>query len=449
VAKPIRGTKLGRFTLVERIDDERGGNCNVWLAEADGVQCAVKVLRNTNRKERFLQEIDFLRTRSVPGVLSLLDSHLDGEEPLWYAMPLATPLRKAVAEQGLGAQQVIEIFAGYAETLATLDEQGIHHRDLKPDNLFVYQGKPSIGDFGLVSYPEKVPLTGPDERVGPLGFFAPEMIHNTDQAQYGPADVWAFVNSLWVALVGIKVPDVEYPPPGPHQDGPDYDLRRRVEHPRMSELNSLMRRGTRMRPAERPTIAQIARELRAYLEPPIEARPEADDSALQARLAELVGSENTAAEQLKAAAHAHALEQVRVAIGSHFGEVMLAVQQLLPAFDYFETPRGEATGEIIRRFGAVRRFVFEMRGEFMSPAPDRRAHASYTPWLRSSPTKTGPCIWGRRTAYTRSTKGWSTPALSGRSRSSGPWLLRWRSSNPTSTLWRRGCWVRTMRCCES
>lgn len=36
MAKLIKGSELGRFTLIERIDDERGGNCNVWLAEADG-----------------------------------------------------------------------------------------------------------------------------------------------------------------------------------------------------------------------------------------------------------------------------------------------------------------------------------------------------------------------------------------------------------------------------
>lgn len=379
VAKISEGSQLGRFTLVRRIDDERGGNCNVWLAESDGTQYAVKVLRNTNRKERFLQEIEFLRTRPTAGVLPLLASNLDGDVPLWYAMPLATPLRKAIVEQGLDAQRVIEIFAAYAETLAALADQGVHHRDLKPDNLFIDQAEAAIGDFGLVAYPEKAPLTQPEERVGPLGFFAPEMIHNTDQAEYGPADVWAFMNALWVALVSISSPEVEYPPPGPHRDEPDYDLRPRVDHPRMSELNSLMRRATRMQPAARPTMEHIARELRAYLEPPIEARPEADDSDLQARLAELVASEDTGAQQMKAATHAHLIDQFRLLVGSHFGEVSLAIQQRLPpTFGYSEAPRGEVTGEIIRRFGNAREFVFDMRGDFVSPAPDTRARAAYS-----------------------------------------------------------------------
>ena len=83
----------------------------------------------------------------------------------------------------------------------------MHHRDPKPDSLFVRLDAPVIGDFGLVACPEKAPLTQPEERVGPMGFFALEIIQNTDQAECGPADVWALMKSRWVGLVGV-----EYPP---------------------------------------------------------------------------------------------------------------------------------------------------------------------------------------------------------------------------------------------
>lgn len=59
-----------------------------------------------------------------------------------------------------------------------------------------------IGDFGLMTYPEKNPRTEHGRKLGPTDYMAPEMRQDADRADPGPADVWALGKTLWVLLTG-------------------------------------------------------------------------------------------------------------------------------------------------------------------------------------------------------------------------------------------------------
>jgi serine/threonine protein kinase len=366
------GTQLGRYVLIERIDGGLGGNCNVWLAEADGETLAVKVLRNTDRKERFLQEIAFLRGHTIDGTLPLIESHLDSEQNLWYAMPVATPLRKAV-EQYQSAQWVIESFTTYADALTTLAESGIYHRDIKPDNLFILNGAPVLGDFGLVTYPEKDPITQPAERVGPVGYFASEMLDRPDDVEYGPADVWSLAKSLWAVLANRT-----FPPPGAHTNSPDFDLRIRTNHPHLAEINNLMNRCTKLTPSLRPSMAQVAAELRDYTEPPIEVQGSGTNvSALQQRIATLIQPDVEIAREAQEREHTIQLNSLEV--GTHFGQVSLYLRDVLNApFRYDEGPGPDAGRIIMAKFNHMLRWVGDHGFIFTSPDPTGRVRISYS-----------------------------------------------------------------------
>ena len=72
--------------------------------------------------------------------------------------------------------------AALTEIAGTLDafaSEGVAHRDIKPDNLFRLGGQCVIGDFGLVTYPEKDPRTAHGRRLGPTDYMAPERCATT------------------------------------------------------------------------------------------------------------------------------------------------------------------------------------------------------------------------------------------------------------------------------
>ncbi len=283
------GDRLGRWTLIQALAS--GGNGEVWKVSGPaGSTAALKTLRPDRRSRyriaRFRDEIAFLVDHpDRSGVMPLMDHHLPKKDTPseigWIVMPLAIPLRERLGEEPQAAE-VIAAVATVAATLASLAQEGIGHRDVKPDNLFWLDDGVVVGDFGLVTYPEKDPVTEAGRRLGPLDYMAPEMRADADRADTGPADVWALAKTLWTFLTNAG-----HPLPGPHRaDDPAYSLENRLEHPRSSELDWLLASATRLEPAERISMATLASELAALLRPPPEVEPYPDLH----RLVERVGS---------------------------------------------------------------------------------------------------------------------------------------------------------------
>ncbi len=219
------GDNLGPWKLTSRLG--RGGNAEVWNVEnGEGRTAAIKVLRSDrqsrDRLARFKDEIKFLqRPDPHPGVLPILDAHLSNadSDPPWLVMPVAKALRTSLGDSP-PVSAVVRAIAEIAETLAALAADGIGHRDIKPENLYELEGRFLVGDFGLITYPDKDPMTRSGRRLGPIDFMAPEMRDAADEAAAEPANVYALAKTFWVLAV-----DRELPLPGTHRvDDAAYSL---------------------------------------------------------------------------------------------------------------------------------------------------------------------------------------------------------------------------------
>lgn len=289
------GQRFGEWVTTGQERLGGGGNGEVWRVKAaDGRFGAVKVLlrrRGTAglyRLSRFKDEIGFLIAHPhFPGILPMLDSHIsdDLNEPSWYVMPVAMPIREALGSDptpGIVVAAVAEI----ASTLQALAAEGVGHRDIKPDNLFGLGGRWVVGDFGLVTYPEKNPRTEHGRRLGPIDYMAPEMRQDADSAASGPADVWALAKTLWVLLTGQVLPL-----PGTHRPAEAaHALQERITFGFVAELDLLLEKATQIEPADRISMADMARELSACVAPPPEARRSASLAELHARAAALTAT---------------------------------------------------------------------------------------------------------------------------------------------------------------
>ena len=257
------------WTLGEELG--RGGNAVVYTATRPELPdpVALKVLTTTKAQKesyrRFVQEVEFLRSLpDEPGVLPLLDAHLpqrpSSKDRAWLAMPIATPVRKAVADQPL--EVVVTAVGEIAATLARLAEKNVGHRDIKPGNLYRLGGRWLVGDFGLVAAPDLDELTREGKAVGPAHFTAYEMIRDPVNADPLPADVLSLAKTLWALATGQ-----EWPPLG-HQPATTrgYLLSDLRPHAHADALDRLIDRATRAQPDERPTMAEIAADLKAWHE---------------------------------------------------------------------------------------------------------------------------------------------------------------------------------------
>jgi serine/threonine protein kinase len=289
MARMRSGRRYGKWVTVGNKPLGAGGNGVVWKVKGTDSQLrAIKVLSpaqgraGTYRLRRFKDEIRFhISHPGFPGVLPMLDCHISGDlnKPSWYVMPVAVTMRQALGND----PEAVEVIAAVVEIATTLDAlaaKGVFHRDVKPDNLFKLDSKWVVGDFGLVTYPEKEPRTKHGRRLGPIDYMSPEMRADADKAAPGPADVWSLGKTLWVLLTGQ-----ELPLPGTHRPSdPAYALQDRIIFAYAAELDLLLERSTQIDPATRPIMAEIIKELSACLLPPPEVRPSVDLKDLQARV---------------------------------------------------------------------------------------------------------------------------------------------------------------------
>jgi serine/threonine protein kinase len=257
------GQTVDRWKLVRFLG--RGGSAEVWAAEgaAEG-EIALKILNSKGRYEgRFLDEIKlYKQLGDRSGILQLVDSHIPDEAPgrrrtpPWMAMEIGT-LITAYLGPNPNLSAVVESVRSFAGTLARLAEDGIHHRDIKPPNLYWARGEFRIGDFGIADFPAKSGLTRTGERIGPANFLAPEMIESSGNVPSAPADVYSLAKTLW-ALAARQT----YPPPGElRRDRPELQLSSFAEDPQAVMLESLLEQATSHDPSRRPTMAQIEQEL--------------------------------------------------------------------------------------------------------------------------------------------------------------------------------------------
>ncbi len=241
--------------------------------------------------ERFRREISFLLSAGArPGIIPLIDHNLPdrGRGPAWYVMPLAERLEEALGPTP-PLDHIVAAAAAFSLTLRDLATDGVHHRDMKPDNLFRLNGEWAIGDFGLVTYPEAEPITPPGRKVGPTDYLAPEMRDRPDTADAELADVYSLAKTLWVLAAGANLPL-----PGQHRVEDDYSrLTLRWSHRWAPYLDRLIEVSTSHNPSDRPRMGEFYQELNALLNPPNSAPAAQPDLAAVANRIRALGEPHT------------------------------------------------------------------------------------------------------------------------------------------------------------
>lgn len=253
-----------------------GGNGDVFLAKKEGRDGALKELRIDIRKRdkahvkkqiaRFRDEVVALKQcADIPGVIPVLDVDIgtDPNQRPWFVMGLAKPLSKQLGKLPF-LPDVVQAIHDIAQVLETMHGRGFSHRDIKPDNLFFYEERWTVGDFGLVSFEGKQGKTQPNERIGPIYYNAPEMLNDAIEADGRPADVFSLAKTLWVLATGQR-----FALPGA------YDLNHEAFRigtylpaaERTAQLDNLIASATAFAPERRPTMAQVRTDLQAWLLP--------------------------------------------------------------------------------------------------------------------------------------------------------------------------------------
>ena len=262
----------------------RGGMATVWLARdrRHDRLVALKILHpelgGAIGTDRFLREIRVTARLQHPLVVPLLDSGVislaGGTEVPWYAMAYVEgeSLRARITrERQLPVDEALAIAHDVAEALGAAHRMGVVHRDVKPENVLLADGRAYVCDFGIA---RALADTG-GERLTSTGFTVGTPTYmSPEQAAAMPVDArsdqYSLASMVYEMLAG------EPPFTGPtaqaivarRRAGPARPLRpvRPAVSPRLER--ALLRALERV-PADRyPDIAAFTDALGATDEPP-------------------------------------------------------------------------------------------------------------------------------------------------------------------------------------
>ncbi len=256
---------LERYRLLRPLGS--GGSGSVWLArdERSGREIALKVVpREGNAGTRAEREAATAARLRHERCLRAYTLSRDAEHVyIAYEYIPGRTLRDALRAGELSDRAVLQIAVQILDGLAHAHEHGIVHRDVKPSNVLLADGK-SISayllDFGLALIKEEETLTAVGDVPGTLAYISPERLRGRTATP--AADVWSVGVLLWEGLAGRHpfwtsslldtARAIESRAPSLAKARPDLPKR----------LTALVDRALSLDPGKRPSAGKFASSLR-------------------------------------------------------------------------------------------------------------------------------------------------------------------------------------------
>jgi serine/threonine-protein kinase len=204
----------GRYELEELVGT--GGMSSVFRAKDTLLErnVALKILheqytRDDDYVERFRREARSVAQLAHPNIVTVIDrGEQDGRQFIVFEYVDGESLKQLVDRTGpLPVEQAVELALQIARALAFAHQQGLVHRDIKPQNVLLNEdGRAKVTDFGIArSLDVQHGMTQTGTVMGTSDYIAPE------QARGERVDEQTDVYSLGVVLYELLTGEVPFP----------------------------------------------------------------------------------------------------------------------------------------------------------------------------------------------------------------------------------------------
>jgi serine/threonine protein kinase len=270
----VVGEKIaGRYEVQELVG--HGGMSSVYKAHDSLLErnVALKVLHEQYNAdedfvERFKREARSVAQLQHPNIVTVIDrGEAEGRQYIVFEYIEGENLKELVVRKGrLDVREALEIALEVARGLAFAHQNGIIHRDVKPQNVLLNgDGKPKVTDFGIARSLDVDGMTQTGTVLGTSNYIAPEQASGNRVDAH--SDVYALGAVLYELLAGevpfpgesfvaVAMKHVHEPPPNLLDVRKDVPLR----------VAAAVDRALEKDPEQRfPTMAEFAAELEACL----------------------------------------------------------------------------------------------------------------------------------------------------------------------------------------
>jgi serine/threonine-protein kinase len=206
-------TIAGRYEVEELVG--HGGMSSVYKARDALLErhVALKILHeqystDEDFVERFKREARSVAQLQHPNIVTVIDrGEEEGRQYIVFEYIEGENLKEHVVRQGrLDVREALEIADEVARGLAFAHEQGLIHRDVKPQNVLLNgDGRAKVTDFGIARTVDVDGMTQTGTVLGTSNYIAPE------QASGQPVDAHSDVYALGVVLYELLAGEVPFP----------------------------------------------------------------------------------------------------------------------------------------------------------------------------------------------------------------------------------------------
>ena len=152
---------------------------------ADAIRESPEAIAGQVSIDRFRREIALAAQLQHPHIVPLLSAGEVGGLP-YFTMPFVRgeSLRQRLSNHGeLPVNEAVRVMREVASALAAAHEQGVVHRDIKPDNVLLSGDAAMVTDFGIAKA-VTASATGGDSRLTSIGvalgtpaYMSPALVH--------------------------------------------------------------------------------------------------------------------------------------------------------------------------------------------------------------------------------------------------------------------------------